>query len=610
MRRAILVLVVAAVGAGCLWLGERGARALERLLVERVGHGLEVLGLDWAELGADGLRLELRGHAPSAAEHDLALEAARATAPFAAVIDYTTIAQVPPAERVPIQLELMRDAGSLVMTGRFHGERMRTGLVGRLKATLPGLQVKDLTGVNAEKPGPGWGPELAVAARAVERIEDAYVRVAPGAVRVEGVARNAGQRDALTEELVALAGDKVRLTLGLREPPRAVAPFVFAASKEPSGGIRSRICHARDAEEAVQLEAALGRLGVVPGERRCMVALGGPDGDWVGAVEAGLEALGAIPEGTLRLEYRAVLLEGADAVPAAALERTRAALAEALPEGYALADSVSRSPASAGGGEADYHLEAGRSGGGANLRGLVPSETARRAIATYAQARLGPADVRLDTAPGDAGAPSGWEPAALALLDGLGRVVAGEATLRPGRIRLTGQVTAPAEAGRIHRDMALTAPAGYAVETALTVDLPAAVASVPLSSARCAAVLNAEIERRPIGFSPGDAVFESGSGEVLDRLAEVLGRCDRARIEVGGHTDNRGRAKMNQRLSRLRAEAILDALIARGVPLARLTARGYGEDEPVASNATEEGRARNRRIGFKAIECRTRQAGC
>lgn len=609
VRHAIFVLVVAAVGAGCLWLGERGATAVERLVVARVGHGLVVLGIDWAELNADGLRLEIRGHAPNAGSHDLAIETARAIAPFADVVDRATVARAPRPERVPIELELMRDADSVVLTGRFHGERMRAAMMDKLAAALPETEIRDLTGVNAETPGPGWGPELEIAALAIARLGDAYVRLEPGAVRIDGVVPDAGRREALTRELVALGGDRVRLTLDLREPPRATAPFVFTVSKEASGAVRSAVCHARNAGEAVRLETALARLGVAEGERRCMVALGGPGGDWPGAVEAGIAALSGLPAGTLRVEYRDVLLEAADGTDDATVTRARETLARALPRGYRLAPAT-RGAAGGDGEAAGYRLRVFRTDRGAVLSGTVPNETARRMLATYAEARLGSAEVRLESAPASIALPAGWEPAALVALDALGQLVAGAATLEPGLIHLEGRVAGPVEAGRIHRDALRDAPEGYRVETALTVDLPAAVAAVPPSAARCAAELNAAIALAPVGFAPGDAVFEPGSDAVLDRIAGILGRCDGARVEIGGHTDNRGRKELNQRLSLRRAEAVLDALIDRGVPLARLAVRGYGEEEPVASNKTEAGRARNRRIAFKAIECNTRQAGC
>jgi prophage endopeptidase len=70
-------------------------------------------------------------------------------------------------------------------------------------------------------------------------------------------------------------------------------------------------------------------------------------------------------------------------------------------------------------------------------------------------------------------------------------------------------------------------------------------------------------------------------------------------MEIGGHTDSQGREEMNLGLSQSRADAVLNGLLARGVLVSNLTARGYGETRPIADNETEEGRERNRRIEFR-----------
>ena len=70
-------------------------------------------------------------------------------------------------------------------------------------------------------------------------------------------------------------------------------------------------------------------------------------------------------------------------------------------------------------------------------------------------------------------------------------------------------------------------------------------------------------------------------------------------IEVAGHTDSVGNDAYNQALSERRANTVRDFLISRGVAADRLTARGYGEAEPVGDNSTEEGRALNRRVGLR-----------
>jgi OOP family OmpA-OmpF porin len=72
-------------------------------------------------------------------------------------------------------------------------------------------------------------------------------------------------------------------------------------------------------------------------------------------------------------------------------------------------------------------------------------------------------------------------------------------------------------------------------------------------------------------------------------------------MEIGGHTDSEGSESGNQRLSQQRADAVLAALRAKGLALPLVTARGYGESEPLADNGTSEGRAANRRIAFDLV---------
>ena len=73
------------------------------------------------------------------------------------------------------------------------------------------------------------------------------------------------------------------------------------------------------------------------------------------------------------------------------------------------------------------------------------------------------------------------------------------------------------------------------------------------------------------------------------------------KVEVSGHTDSTGSTTANQTLSQTRAKSVVDYLVAHGVAQSRITSTGYGGTKPVASNATEEGRAKNRRIEFRVV---------
>lgn len=106
---------------------------------------------------------------------------------------------------------------------------------------------------------------------------------------------------------------------------------------------------------------------------------------------------------------------------------------------------------------------------------------------------------------------------------------------------------------------------------------------------------------RPILFAYNRSDIDTSSMYIIEELADALDRYERVILEVQGHTDNIGGEEFNQRLSDARANAVRDALIAKGVDESRLRAKGFGFMVPVASNDTEEGRALNRRTVFKIL---------
>ncbi|MBP6132784.1 OmpA family protein [Thauera sp.] len=98
------------------------------------------------------------------------------------------------------------------------------------------------------------------------------------------------------------------------------------------------------------------------------------------------------------------------------------------------------------------------------------------------------------------------------------------------------------------------------------------------------------------GFASGSPAIRPTLGRALDALAPALAAEAGVAVRVVGHTDSQGSEMVNLRLSIARAEAVVAWLRERGIALDRLTADGRGEADPLTSNATEEGRARNRRI--------------
>ena len=105
-----------------------------------------------------------------------------------------------------------------------------------------------------------------------------------------------------------------------------------------------------------------------------------------------------------------------------------------------------------------------------------------------------------------------------------------------------------------------------------------------------------------VNFASNSDQLLPGSERVLDDAAATLRRYPELIVEVAGHTDSDGSAAYNEGLSERRAETVMNYLIDRGANAANLSARGYGEAEPVADNSTATGKAANRRVELRIRE--------
>ena len=108
---------------------------------------------------------------------------------------------------------------------------------------------------------------------------------------------------------------------------------------------------------------------------------------------------------------------------------------------------------------------------------------------------------------------------------------------------------------------------------------------------------------RGVSFTHGSERLTAGSKKSLTAAAKIIKAMPAGVIvEIEGFTDNKGDAKLNQRLSQRRANEVKKFLVSKGVPAKRLSAEGLGEKKPKASNTTAKGRAANRRIEFVVKE--------
>jgi len=97
-------------------------------------------------------------------------------------------------------------------------------------------------------------------------------------------------------------------------------------------------------------------------------------------------------------------------------------------------------------------------------------------------------------------------------------------------------------------------------------------------------------------FNTGNANFRQESYSVLIKIIEEVKQYPNVQFKIEGHTDSVGDLSSNKRLSQTRANTVRNYLVSEGVPLEHIVVEGFGETKPIASNLSEEGRRKNRRV--------------
>ncbi|WP_423068369.1 OmpA family protein [Devosia sp. CN2-171] len=221
-------------------------------------------------------------------------------------------------------------------------------------------------------------------------------------------------------------------------------------------------------------------------------------------------------------------------------------------------------------------------GGPVTFDGAVPADAMRKFLAVITKGEPS------ETLKIDDGLPEDFIPNAEAGSRALALLADGEFGLDGGQWVFTGRAESEAQRSAALAELAAAPEAGK-WQTDVTLLPPLLV---------CKDKVGAFATRNAILFQSGSAKIAAESLPAIDELAGYLALCAEASVEVEGHTDADGDDAANLALSVSRAEAVVDALIERGVSADRLYAIGYGESLPIASNETRAGKQANRRIAF------------
>lgn len=576
------------------------ANLVERRTAKALRNALAAQGIGWVQIVPDGLTVALSGTAPDESARIRALQVAGQVVDASRILETLVVPQSNAVVAPVFRIEIMRQRGEISVIGLVPTGEGDEAISTRLAAALPGARIADMvqTAENAV-PG-GWVAAEAFALAAIQRFDVGRVSVSSGRILVEALVDSPEARRRLEADLRAIAPRGQVLTLELVAPRPVAAPFLLRVEAE-AGVLRLATCWADTEAAQTAISEALRAAGT-EGRLTCPLALGAPSPRWGEAAVASITALAGLGDGELTMSDGSVLLSVAHDLPDAVLDPVVGRLETRLPPAFRLTVRREDPPESAtaqGSLAPEIALTLSPEGRLA-IEGRLPDERVRNTVRSFAGARFGAEAVAL-SARLDADLPSGWSVRVLSALEALAELHHGAARVQADRITLRGVSGNPDAGAQVTQ--VLLAALGPSAQISVDVTYDEAldpVANAPTPD-NCEARVRGVLATRQIAFAPGSADISEAGGRVIDAIAEVLRECGELPFEVAGHTDSQGRAETNRNLSQARAEAVINALLARRVLVASLVARGYGADRPIADNSTEAGREANRRIEFTLI---------
>ena len=491
---------------------------------------------------------------------------------------------VTPARAAPFVWSASHDGERVLIAGYVPNDVVKETLAAVARAAIPNAEVSDETTIASGEPE-GFAEAATFAISALGRMRQGGVMLDGLTLDMAGEARSVDDYQAIVNGVGGALPDGLVLVASEIAPAK-VESYGWSGRKAGTSVVLTGYVPTLAGRDEVAAEAASLFEGLAL-QNQIKVAAGEPKMDWIGAIKFAMTQLAALETGRVDLGDRTYTIEG-EARDSEAFARLVEANARTLPASLALSSAKISPPRAS-----PYVLSAVRRGEEVVVAGYAPSESDKADIIETARRVFGSAAVTDQVSYGS-GAPPGFVTAAEAAMDAAARLAGGRAEMTDTRIRVSGEVFFQRAMEEVREAVTAAVPEGY------TLDLTIMTRQVgqPLDPVACRDRLQADLRTGRIEFEGAKSALLPTSLGLLDRVAGTLLRCGTVGIEVAAHADSDGSAARNLELTQARAETVVDYLVDAGVRREQLTAMGYGEDNPIADNATEEGKRANRRIEF------------
>jgi len=526
-----------------------------------------------------------------------------------------------------------KSESKVVVFGNVTSDDERASVVNGVASNFAGLAVQDNQKLALGKPDGLDGLRTAVS-KGMKFLESGTAKISGTDVKIYGKAKNNNLKNLATNVLLKGIPFDNGLDIDIKSPkPTAIAagevtfvakppvidPYLWSVAKDENGiSVAGNVTS--DDERASVLESVKSSLGVGEVKDEQTLGRGKPDG--LDAVRV------AVSKGLKFLDSGSASVSGTKVnVFGKAKNNNIKGLAsriitKAVPSGYDLnvfiqapesavvkAGSVEYAEAPAIPTAEPYIWGLIKQEGQIIVNGNVVSEEERAAVLDGVKSSFGATEV-IDQQTVALGKPDELDNARMGVAKGLKFLETGSARIVDDSITVTGAAKNNNIKKLATNVIVKNVPYAYKLNVAIRAPEPAAVnagnvefvAKAPEPVNACETETHALIDGQVIRFETNSSDFLPKSKALVDQLAGKMAACPEIRVKVEGHTDSIGSAGYNQALSNDRAHKVKVFLIDAGIEPSRVKPKGFGETKPIATNATKEGRAKNRRTLISIIK--------
>ncbi len=595
-----LIVISLLLGAFSWFISNDLTTRIEDNTREVVDHAIPIKDMGWVSAKVDGTMVRLSGEAPDQIARVRVSEAMAKKINISRIVNEITAPDTN-IKAPEVRIEIVQNERISSIIGLLPRDPSPVGLYRALDRSKPLLDTLNLVEDTSSDAGDTWADQLEFLSAVVGEVPSVKISATPGIVKIDAVASSNEIAANVRKKITDIAPENVQLQLNISSPRPMIAPFEFALTKD-NETVELTKCSATDRDDLVAMRAAFRGLEATAMET-CKLGLGAPTEKWGQLISDILLEFSDADRFGVEVNDNQVLIKVSDQLDDNERADQIKKIKSIMPTGFGLETEILTTKRTIEDVKSDGELLKltfeKTLDGMLSVDGLLGSASSLENLKGFAIAKFGSENVKFNVDIVE-GLPVFWEKNAFTSIQVIAAMNSGQAVLTKDQLIFNGD--AQSEDIRDGLEKMLKEEI-VEIQIAKEIGISEVMSDdgTAISPASCVENINNLLADGPIQFEQSSTKIATTSFPSIQKIADELVICKNYRFEVGGHTDSQGGNALNQSISERRAKSVLDAIFETGLDFGELSSAGYGPSQPIASNDTAEGRAKNRRIEIRLI---------